>query len=190
MTLEKEKSPIYDYCFSARIILVGNEGYFPLVQYKDTDWFGLPGGKEEKNELPDEVNRLSAVCLPVFSREFQEECGIDISGHLNEIGCLGLASVNAVDEERRQITQIHSAIFVSFAPELKFEGINNRTRLFHLDEHIPGPLFPDARLGLAELNRVRKEKKSIAPVWLNKKNIYFKHRSNFGLLMGPPAWAC
>ena len=177
-----------DACISPRIILIGDDIKFPLIKYRTPPWLGLPGGKMKWEEYPEGANALSIGAFPTLIREVEEECGIDISNNLEQTACLGLVETNVVDQIKRRILVYVTPIFVSFAPDLEFNDVSKRTHLVSLKEHIPGPLFPDARLALASLKS--RWGKPISPEWLGEERIFFEHRPRVRMLMGPPGWAC
>jgi 8-oxo-dGTP pyrophosphatase MutT (NUDIX family) len=145
---------------SPRIILIGDGNVFPLVEYRNTRWLGLPGGKVKGKECPEGENMLSFGAFLTIVREVREKCGIDLSGYLEQIACLGLAEINVVDNTARQVVTYQTPIFIGLVSELEFTNVNDRVHLVRIGEHLPGPLFPDARLALAhyEKNEVLKGK--------------------------------
>jgi 8-oxo-dGTP pyrophosphatase MutT (NUDIX family) len=198
MSLERhEKGDLYfnkgeswEACISPRILLVGDKGKFPLIKYRVSPWLGLPGGKMKWEEFPEGANALSFGAFPTLVREVEEECGLNIAGYLEGMACLGLAEINIVDNDARQILVSFAPIFVGLAPDLTFKDVSERTHLARLGEHLPGPLFPDARLALAHYERKRGSEEQITPEWLGEERIFFEHRPQVRLLMGPPSWAC
>ena len=171
---------------SPRVILLTRNGDFPLVPYENTGWYGLPGGKIKIGEA--DGNFLSLGSFPTLTREVMEECGVDISDHLTNSCCLGLAEIGAVDNTEKRITFYLSPIFLFFVPDLK--GTKQGVAIVNLNSHMPWPLFPDVRMGITYLRESIKEQKrgKIFPEFLNEEIYYFQLRPEVGLLMGPPKW--
>lgn len=182
---ESEK---YRSTITPRVILLDGEGNFPLVSYKNTRWFGLPGGKVSKQEVAGNANFLSTGSFPTLAREVEEECGIDIARGLAKSACLGLAEINIVDETRKACTLNLTPVYVCRVDNL--DGLNGEVVAVNINDHIPGPLFPDARLAIKYLKEGRKTKKGhITPNWLNGgKAYYFKLHPKPHLLDEPPSW--
>jgi len=172
---------------SPRLILLEENGNIPLVPYKDTGWLGLPGGKATEAELVEEVNFLSTGAFPTLAREVWEECGIDVSYQLERSACLGLAEIGVVDSVQKQVNFVLTPIYVCKTNELR--DLDENVQVVNIWQHIPGPLFPDARLAISRLKEgVGNQKGQIHPGWLNGNKIYFEMKPQMGLLMGPPEW--
>lgn len=173
---------------SPRVIILDNNGGFPLVPYENTSWQGLPGGKMKESEIIPNANQLSAGSFPTLVREVKEECDIDITNSLNKSACLGLAEIGIVDAVKKQVTLLISPIFLCRTENL--DNLSPSANLVNIKEHLPGPLFPDARLAIKRLKEGMKEEKGpIYPEWLNDKGIYyFELRPEMKLLTRPPSW--
>ena len=173
---------------SPRIIIIDNNANIPLVRYKDTPWFGLPGGKVKEKEAVEDANFLSTGAYPTLIREVKEECRIDISDSLRVASCLGVAEIGIVDSVKRVVNYSLSPIFVCRREGLS--DVNNDTQLFNLRSYLPGPIFPDARLAIRVLkDSIRTKKGPIQPAWLNDgRVIYFEMKPQMRLLMEPPNW--
>lgn len=184
----QEESQQIRSCVSPRVILLTKNGDFPIVRYSSTKWWGLPGGKATESELRGKDNFLSGGAFPTLLREIHEECGMDISGLLEASACLGLAEIAVVDDQAKTVTLTYTPIFV--CPVAKLEPVAGGVRIVNINSHLPGPLFPDARLGITRLKRVlAKEGDPILPVFLNDRGIcYVEHRPQIRPLMGRPDW--
>lgn len=171
---------------SPRVILLTRSGDFPLVPYKDTGWYGLPGGKVKISEA--DGNLLSLGSFPTLRREVIQECGINIAGYLADSCCLGLAEIWAVDNTERRMTFFLNPIFLCFIPDLN--GIKQGVAIANLNSHIPGPLFPDARMGITYLRESIREQKrgKILPKFLNDGTCYIQLKPEVGLVIGPSRW--
>lgn len=180
---EKTREPL-----APRVVILDKSGNFPLVEYKDTGWFGLPGGKVEPEDMAEGAEYLSAGAFPTLVREVQEECGIDTSGYISRSACLGVAEIGVVDSVNRRVDFNISPVFVCKADEIG--KVNEKTRIANINSHISGPLFPDARMAIGRLREgIRHERGRIKPVWLNDKGVfYFEMRPQMRLLSGPPEW--
>ena len=183
------ESPVLDTCCSPRLIMLEPGGNIILVPYQDTNWLGLPGGKVNMAEALKGGNLESTGAFPTLVREIWEECGIDVSKRLRKsAACLGLAEITAIDEQRKQATRILSPIFICTIDD--FGGIDDRARVVNIWRSFPGPLFPDAQLGITRLKKVITSEEPLIPVCLNAELpvIYFEMVPQMRLQMGPPNW--
>ena len=180
---EKVREPL-----APRVIILDKAGNLPLVEYKKTGWFGLPGGKVEEDELTEGVDYLSSGSFPTLIREIKEETEIDVSGFIHDSACLGIAEIGVVDSVEKRIDFNISPIFVCRMDTI--EGASKKTKIANLNSHLPGPIFPDARLAIGRLKEgLRDEKGPIEPKWLNEEGVfYFELRPKMRLLFGPPSW--
>lgn len=184
-----EKKPAIKTRVSPRVIILTNEGDFPLVPHKNTGWFGLPGGRAEWSEMAKEANFFSPDAFPTLTREVKEECDWDISGFLEKSACLGLAEIWIVNSQAKQAILSLSPIFVYLAPTLG--KLKRGVEIANLKLPLPGPIFPDARLAISRLKQGAKtDQELIQTELLNEKAIYFQLRPEVGQLMAPPPWLC
>lgn len=151
---------------ATRLLLLDQRGNFPLVRYRSTEWHGLPGGKVQHGEVPEDNNLLSEVALNTLQREFQEELGLSIADLIRpqRFACLGVTET--VDVRLRYTRMNFTPIFLGLVKELP--PLDERALIVNIRDHIPGPLFPDARAAI-ELLRDRLQKKtqgSVSPSWL------------------------
>lgn len=186
-----QRDPLVRSCTVPRVILLAPGGDFPLVSYQGTDWYGLPGGKMKAHEAEaaGEGNFLHRGAFPTLSREVEEECGLDVSAFLRVSGCLGLAEVGEVDSLAKEVIIFDTPIFVCLVPSL--EGVKKGVLIVNIKSHLPGPLFPDARMGIDRLRAVigTRDRGPIHPEFLNKGGIcYVQVRPQLKPLMGPPDW--
>ena len=85
------------------------------------------------------------------------------------------------------MNKVITPIYVCKTNDLR--GVNSDTQLVNVWGHIPGPLFPDARIAISRLKEgVGNKKGPISPQWLNDRKIYFEMKPQMRLLMGPPEW--
>ncbi|KKQ36744.1 MAG: hypothetical protein US53_C0039G0001 [Candidatus Woesebacteria bacterium GW2011_GWA1_37_7] len=82
-----------------------------LVRFKETSWYGFPGGKLKFNEYTEKSNLLDVGSFPTLQREVKEECGIDISILKDKIRFFGLSEVKIVDEFKKNIRNFLSPFF-------------------------------------------------------------------------------
>jgi len=183
-----ESRQIRSYVSPRVIILIGKEEFL-LVPYEATRWLGLPGGKVKESEVAKKSNFLSSGAFPTLSREVKEECGIDISGSLETSYCLGLAEINIVDNSIRRITLSYAPIF--FCPVSRIGKVKKGVRIVNIRSHLPGPLFPDARMGISRLKEILEADKR-GPAYFEFLNdecaCYIELRPKVKQLMGPPDW--
>jgi len=173
---------------SPRIIILDWDANIPLVRYKDTPWFGLPGGKANEGEATEAANFLSKGAYPTLIREVQEECGIDITESIKTAPCLGLVEIGIVDNISRFVNYSIAPIFV--CKNVNLTGVSDNTQIVNLRSHIPGPIFPDARIAINALKEGARQKKGpIEPQWLNDGRIfYFEMKPQMRNLPGSPEW--
>ena len=163
-----------------------------MVQYKA--WHGLPGGKIKKHELDPEENLLTIGAFPTLVREVREECGIDFSSFLEKCTCLGIAQVSEVIGEPNSAEKIiHriAPIFYCPVPEEALANLREDVIIANLNDHLAGPLFPDARVAISYLKRsIRERRGPIIPEFINGEDgiYFFQTRPKVNLLMGHPPW--
>lgn len=178
---------------SARLIVISQNGRFILVHYKDTPWLGLPGGKVKTGEYKSNGNLLSDAAFPTLARETQEECGFPI--HLNPVNtsCLALTEIAEVNNLRQKVIWHLTPIFIYPSAIPPATELKKGVVVVNINEHLEGPLFPDARMVISYL---RKQWQSGAPVFATrpviylepKRPLFFQIKPNVGPLWGPPAW--
>lgn len=167
---------------SVRVIIISPDGRFILVRYGDTPWFGLPGGKVKAGEYQPDSNLLTDAAHPTLIREIQEECGFDISPHLAGSFCLGLAEVTAIDNVKRLATHILTPIFICPVPQIRENDLKPGTIVMDIGNHLPGPLFPDARIAITHFKGQR------AGYLGPERLIFFQMRPRLGPLWEAPGW--
>jgi 8-oxo-dGTP pyrophosphatase MutT (NUDIX family) len=176
---------------SPRVILLDENGNFPLVRYKDTPWLGLPGGQVEIEEDSIEKNFLSTGAFPTLIREVKEECGIDISSYLTKkCGCLGITEVSSVSESEsgKKIKHGKVLLFVCRVPGNLFNNLSEGVELVNINSHLPGPIFPDARVAIEYLKKSRGKKNGpIEPAFLGpKRKMWAQMKPKVRMLFGNP----
>lgn len=177
---------------SVRVIIISSTGKFILVPYQNTNWLGLPGGKVKTGEYQTDGNLLTTAAHPTLIREVKEECGIDISFYLaRSFFYLGLAEVTAIDNTRKIATNILTPISVCSVLQIKKNDLKPETVVMNIEDHLSGPLFPDARIALTFLKKLWQAERllPVLPVYLSsEKPIFFQTHPTVGPLWGPPEW--
>lgn len=174
-------------CVSSRVMIVDQTGRLLLVRHKQTDWWGLPGGKVQTAEGLKGENLLADGAQPTVAREVSEECGLDITG--SALVCLGLAEIGIVDGLARMVTLALTPIFACRLDRCLEEWTRD-VRLVEALGHIHGPVFPDVRMGQVRLREVvAARSRPVHPEFLNRGAVcYFMMKPHMGLLTGPPTW--
>lgn len=178
---------------SARVIIISPNGNFILVHYKDTPWLGLPGGKVKAGEYKSNGNLLSEAAFSTLARETQEECGLPIHPNLANTSCLALTEIAEVNNYRQKVIWHLTPIFIYSSTIPPATELKKGVVVANINEHLGGPLFPDARMVISYLQR---QWQSGAPIFTPrpvtylepKRPLFFQIKPNVGPLWGPPDW--
>lgn len=117
-----------------------------------------------------------------------EECGIEILPYWENSSCLGLAEVTEVDWSKRVITERLAPIFICKIPKLWSMNEDHKgVVMMNIHSHFPGPLYPDARMGIEYLKSRLAEgaRGTIKPEFLNPQGkCFFQTHPQKGYLFG------
>lgn len=155
------------FVYSMRLILLDRKGDYLLVRYGVGNWLGLPGGKSTRREAINGNNLLSIGAYPTLERELFEETGIAFSLDPERTWCIGL--VDGVIAEKRtgnKICRYESTVFLAKIPTLPVTSYPDVV-VANIFRHHPGPLFPDARLGIERVRELIGGVKYEGPDWLS-----------------------
>lgn len=178
---------------SPRVIIISLSGEFVLVRYKDTAWLGLPGGKVQTEEYEPDGNLLSTAAFPTLEREVGEECGLSIHLEPSKCPCLGLVDIATVDNTQRIVTQHLTPIFIYLSPAFNSANLKEGVVGGNINDHLGGPLFPDARVAITHLKRQWQAGKPIfnfeSAAFLGpERPLFFQMKPTLGPLWGAPEW--
>lgn len=179
----------YKTAISPRVFLVikGEEGpRVLLVRFKNTNWFGLPGGRMNENEVLSGVNLISPQwAFPAIQREVLEETNVDIGGLRESLQFLGLVDLTGINNVTEVATYFTTPIYFCYADQSIIPNkLDKNARLLRIDERGTVPLFPDARLAFQTYVR----RKEVGEFLGGGGMIYFQTSPQPMILNGPPSW--
>lgn len=156
-----------------------------LVEYRDTKWFGLPGGKVNMDEA--DGNLLDAGAFTTLVREVQEECEVDIQFLENELRFLGLTEVTSIYQTKRKAVYSIAPVFVVLLDDKHgeiIEKLEQDTCPLSIDNPGEVLVLPDARMAI----HFFLARKGSPGGFLSDKMYYFQMEPKMGLLSQRPAW--
>jgi 8-oxo-dGTP pyrophosphatase MutT (NUDIX family) len=212
-TIAEEPGFRYEHIITPRGVFITPELEVLLHRYKDTSWWGLPGGKVSTHELKQTRRRQINMQKELYEqglmywgrtlrREMLEEVGVPISHHAlrSRAELIAHITVTIIDNDPLKPStlvakQAYTPLYYSLL-NLDNRTVDDNNLLVPMNGPMPGPLFPDAS---EALQFVRTQ---LARGWDSSPNprrnlnmllgppggYYFQMKPGMGLLMNPPPW--
>jgi len=150
------------------------------------EWYGLPRGKLNANEVSGSKNLLSKDGLDGVFRELREETGEKLSSLVDDVLFLGLSETwKVLDEEKKAINHIN-LIWCLDVPE-KIVSLNKNVWI-NLDEIDQINLFPDAEMAISVFNDPKLHHLRGGWIYPDKKYVYMDKNAPISLSSNPPSW--
>lgn len=213
-TIAEEPGFRYEHIITPRGVFITPELEVLLHRYKDTSWWGLPGGKVSTHELKQTRRRRISMQEARYEQEFMywgrtlrrellEEVGVPISHQTlrSRAELIAHTTVTIIDNDplipnTLVAKQAYTPLYWSYFDPGDFIPTPQNI-LVPISGPMPGPLFPDASEGLQFVRTLLNTHSESSPrssrhinMRLGPEEGYFFQMKGeaMGLLMGPPPW--